>query len=58
MRVFLRDVHHYLYDTEFAPRPGESYRIRTEIRQRTLEALTEGARQPGPHVLVTTAWAP
>ena len=53
MRVFLRDVHHYLYDTEFRPREGESYRIRTTIRQRTIDALTEGARRPGPHVLVT-----
>jgi hypothetical protein len=53
MRVFLRDVHHYLYDTEFSPRDGESYRIRRTIRQRTADALIEGARQPGPHVLVT-----
>jgi hypothetical protein len=53
MRVFLRDVHHYIYDTEFSPRAGESYKIRTEIRRRTIDALTEGGRQPGPHVLVT-----
>jgi hypothetical protein len=53
MRVFLRDVHHYLYDAEFSPREGESYRIRTTIRERTIEALNEGAAQPGPHVLVT-----
>lgn len=53
MRIFLRDVHHYLYDTEFRPREGESHRIRTTIRQRTIAALTEGARRPGPHVLVS-----
>lgn len=53
MRVFLRDVHHYLYDTEFSPRPGESYRVRSTIRERTVEALREGAAQPAPHVLVT-----
>lgn len=53
MRVFLRDVHHYLYDAEFSPREGESYRIRTTIRQRTVDALKEGSLQPGPHVLVT-----
>jgi hypothetical protein len=53
MRVFLRDVHHYLYDTEFSPRPGESYRIRSTIRERTVEALNEGTRTDGPHVLVT-----
>lgn len=53
MRLFLRDVHHYLYDVEFTPRPGAAARIRTTIRQRTTEALTEGARADGPHVLVT-----
>lgn len=53
MRVFLRDVHHYLYDAESRPRPGESYRIRRTIRRRTIEALEEGASRPGPHVLLT-----
>ena len=53
MRVFLRDVHHYVYDAESRPRAGESYRIRRTIRARTIDALHEGARRPGPHVLVT-----
>lgn len=53
MRAFLRDVHHYLYDVEFTPRPGAAARIRRTIRERTTSALTEGARAPGPHVLVT-----
>jgi hypothetical protein len=52
MRVLLRDVHHYLYDAAFSPRPGESYRIRQEVRGRALGALTEGARQSPPHVVV------
>ena len=52
MRIFLRDVHHYLYDAESRPRPGESYRIRSTIRGRTIEALRTGAREPGPHVVV------
>ena len=25
MRVFLRDVHHYLFNATFRPRPGETY---------------------------------
>lgn len=53
MRVFLRDVHHYLYDVEFAPRPGESHRIRQEVRSRTRDALRAGAERPGPHVVVS-----
>ena len=53
MRVFLRDVHHYLFDAEFAPRPGESHRIRREVRARTREALRAGAGRPGPHVVVS-----
>jgi len=53
MRVFLRDVHHYLYDAKFSPRPGESYPVRTTIRSRTVAALTEGAAMPGPHVVVS-----
>lgn len=53
MKIFLRDVHHYLFDAEFSPRPGETYRVRNAIRQRVLEVLAEAAAQPGPHVLVT-----
>jgi len=53
MKIFLRDVHHYLFDADFSPRPGESYSIREAIRKRVLEMLAEGAAQPGPHVLVT-----
>ncbi len=52
MRVFLRDVHHYLYDSEYNPRPGESYRIRRDVRARALEALQAGARASGPHLVV------
>jgi hypothetical protein len=52
MKMFLRDVHHYLFDTEFSPRPHETYKIRTVIRERTLEALERGAAEEGPHVIV------
>jgi hypothetical protein len=53
MRVFLRDVHHYLYDAQSCPRPGEVFRVRRDVRARALEALTEGADRPGPHVVVS-----
>jgi hypothetical protein len=45
MELFLRDVHHYLFDVEFSPRPGEKYRIQQEIRKRTIEALTRGSEE-------------
>lgn len=53
MKVFLRDVHHYLFDAEFSPRPGESYQIRQTIRGRVLEALQTDAPSDGPHVVVS-----
>jgi len=52
MRALLRDVHHYLYDVEFSPRPGESFRIRRDLRTRALTVLQKGAERPRPHVLV------
>ena len=52
MRVLLRDVHHFLYDAQFSPRPGETYKIRTDVRARALDALEDGAARPGPHLVV------
>ena len=52
MKAFLRDVHHYLFNTEHSPRPGETFRVQDEIRQRMISALLEGSKQPGPHVIV------
>ena len=43
MRVLLRDVHHFLYDAPFSPRPGENFHIRTDVRARALDALEDGA---------------
>lgn len=52
MKVLLRDVHHYLFDAEFSPRPGATYRIQRDIRGRTIDALQSGAARPGPHVIL------
>ncbi len=52
MKIFLRDVHHYLFDVEFEPRPGERHRIQTEIRRRAIEKLREGEGTEGRHVIV------
>ncbi len=52
MKVFLRDVHHYLFDAEFSPRPGDKRRIQTEIRARTVDALDRVAPEDGPHIVL------
>jgi hypothetical protein len=52
MKVLLRDVHHYLFDAEFSPRPGATYRIQRDIRGRAIDALQHGATRPGPHVVL------
>jgi hypothetical protein len=52
MRAFLRDVHHYLWDTEFSPRPREVFRVRREVRHRAVEAMTAATHAPHPHVVV------
>ena len=52
MRVFLRNVHHYLFNTTVSPRPGEAYRVRDELRSRTVQALREGANTPRPHIIL------
>ncbi|ANM30178.1 hypothetical protein ABI59_12240 [Acidobacteria bacterium Mor1] len=55
MKALLRDVHHYLFNVEHSPRPGETYQVQTEIRRRFVEAIKEGAARSGngPHVVVS-----
>lgn len=53
METLLRDVHHYLFNSESTPRAGETYRVRDVIRKRLIGALAEGAARPGPHVVVS-----
>jgi len=52
MKVMLRDVHHYLFNTASTPRPGETYACQEEIRRRFLSVAQHGAEQPGPHVVI------
>lgn len=51
MSVLLRDVHHYLFDVEFAPPGKPPVRIRETIRARFSAALA-AAGNDGPHVVV------
>jgi alpha/beta hydrolase family protein len=53
MRRLLRDVHHYLFNVSYSPRPGVTFQVQDEIRRRTLEALQAGASAPGPHIVVS-----
>lgn len=53
MKEFLRDVHHYLFNYKFSPRAGAEYQVQDEIRSRMIKALNEGAKQPGPHIVVS-----
>ncbi len=52
MKSFLREVHHFLFDTEHTPRPGETYFVRQDVRKRLLTALQEGAQNGAPHIVV------
>ena len=53
MKIFLRDVHHYLFNATSEPRPGETYEVQTEIRDRFLATLEIGARDPETHLVVS-----
>ena len=51
MKIFLRDVHHYLFDTNYAPQGRTPVRIQQSIRKRFVEALCAPAVSR-PHVVV------
>lgn len=53
LETFLRDVHHYLFDVEFSPRPGLTYFVRQEIRRRFVDVLATQVGQRGPHIVVS-----
>jgi len=52
MQTFLRDVHHYLWNTRYSPRPGQTFAVRDEVRRRLVAVLTAAADTSRPHVLV------
>lgn len=54
MKRFLKDVHHYLFNAEFSPRPGENFEVRTHIRKLFVEQLLQDQKDhEGPHVVVS-----
>lgn len=52
MKSYLRDVHHYLFDTQHTPRQGETYQVQQEIRQRFVDALN-AQEVTRPHIVVS-----
>ncbi len=54
MKALLKDVHHYLFNAKFSPRPGEKYQVQDHIRQLFVDQLKEDtANLEGPHVVVS-----
>lgn len=53
LKLFVKDVYHYLYDKTYTPRPGESFRIRTEIRKKVIGHITDMKKKYGKIILVT-----
>jgi pimeloyl-ACP methyl ester carboxylesterase len=52
LNAFLRDVHHYLFDVEYAPPGGKPVHIQKTIRQRFVEAICAPAISR-PHIVVS-----
>lgn len=54
MKELLKDVHHYLFNAKFSPRPGEEYQVQEHIRNLFVEQLKKDTRSPkGAHVVVS-----
>jgi hypothetical protein len=53
IETLVRDLHHYLWNVEHQPRSRPAHRVQDEIRRRTAETLAHGAREPGPHVVLS-----
>lgn len=52
MNAFLRDVHHYLFDVEFAPPGRPPVRIQRTIRERFVKTL-QSTQVTHPHIVVS-----
>src|SRR3990172_1112249 len=52
MELFLRDVHHYFYNVEHSPRPGQTYRVRDELRRRFLAVVRKAQAYRRPRIVL------
>jgi hypothetical protein len=54
MKALLKDVHHYLFNSKFSPRPGEEYQVQDHIRKLFVDQLkADTVNMEGPHVVVS-----
>lgn len=53
LKVFLRDVHHYLFNETHKPGDGPSYRVQDEIRARFLQNLQSSGAESKPHIVIS-----
>ena len=55
MKILLKDVHHYLFNSKFSPRPGITFQIQDDIRNLFVEQLKEDASNntQGKHIVVS-----
>jgi hypothetical protein len=54
MKALLKDVHHYLFNAKFSPRPGEEYQVQDHIRSLFVDQLhKDTTNREGPHVVVS-----
>ncbi|MEL7448074.1 MAG: hypothetical protein AAFN78_02635, partial [Pseudomonadota bacterium] len=54
MKVLLKDVHHYLFNARFSPRPGEEYQVQDHIRRLFVDQLkADAANNDGAHVVIS-----
>jgi hypothetical protein len=51
MKVLLKDVHHYFFNYPLTPRPGETFMVQEEIRQRVIRELT--SVQTDKHIVIS-----
>ena len=52
MKLFARDTHHYLFNSDHSPRAGANYKVRDEIRSRFVAGLKAAAADGGPLVVM------
>lgn len=54
MKRFLKDVHHYLFNSPFSPRMGENFQVQSHIRNLFINQLKQDAQDnEGAHVIVS-----
>jgi hypothetical protein len=54
MKALLKDVHHYLFNAKFSPRPGEEYQVQDHLRKLFIDQLKADSASPdGAHVVVS-----